>query len=441
MGHEPLELRSGWVVAVDTATLRAAAASLDEIVADAGRLRATIALAVADLHASASAVAAQELLRRAERVGTRAAELAAGLREMALVYEFVELEAQRAAAVAAGDAIGAAGIAVRVGELSGVAPEQAALAGMLLRRAPDPHADLSGQLLAGAASLSLFGALPAIFAPLLAGAGIGTLGAVKDADLGAVDGGSRLRGRAPQPRVTLIETSSGAAPRSIAEVARRIPSGGGGGIRVERYTMAGGAQRFAVYLTGTRALGGPDPFDMESNVQLYLRRRSESYEAVRVALDRAGARPGDAVLVAGHSQGALIGSRLALEGEFGVPVLVGFGNPIQADLGAHTLQVDVRHTDDPVAALAVGGHDAAIGAPGSFVAERTVDPLPSIGDLSGAVHHLDAYTDSADLLDSSTDPRMDAVRQRFAELGDAASVDVFVFDAESEVSGASRGAG
>jgi len=54
---------------------------------------------------------------------------------------------------------------------------------------------------------------------------------------------------------------------------------------------------------------------------------------------------------------------------------------------------------------------------------------------------MDAYMASAEMLDASTDPRMDAVRERLAELGTAASVEVFVYDAESAVSASSEDGG
>ena len=41
----------------------------------------------------------------------------------------------------------------------------------------------------------------------------------------------------------------------------------------------------------------------------------------------------------------------------------------------------VRHSDDPVAALAGGGHNAAVGAPGSFVAERVADTDVGLTDI------------------------------------------------------------
>lgn len=438
MGDDALELRSGSVVAVDTETLRAAAARLELLSDDTEAVRASLSEALSALYAtrsvSASAGSLQHLMHRASDLVTRAGDLARGLRTMATTYEFVELEARKAAALAAGDTAAALGYTLRSRELAASSPDAARLAELVVQARPDPHADILTQL--------FFGTLP--FGAVGAGVfGLGgvLLAAAKGFGLGAVPADSRHLRLAPEPRVTLRETSAGTAPATLRDVAARVPTGEPGGIRVERYAMPGGGRRFALYLTGTRSIGGPDVFDMGSNMNLYLRRDAESLAAARIALQRAGAQPGDAVLVSGHSQGAMAASRLALEGEYEITAMVGFGNPIQADLGPDTLQVDVRHTDDPVSALAAGGHDASIGAPGSFVAERSADPLPTLGDLRVQVHQMDAYMASAEMLDASTDPRMDAVRERLAELGTAASVEVFVYDAESTVSASSEDGG
>ena len=45
-------------------------------------------------------------------------------------------------------------------------------------------------------------------------------------------------------------------------------------------------------------------------------------------------------------------------------------------------------------------------------------------------HGIDGYTETARLLDASTDPRMDAVRGLFDELGSAASVEITEYAAE-----------
>lgn len=109
---------------------------------------------------------------------------------------------------------------------------------------------------------------------------------------------------------------------------------------------------------------------------------------------------------------------------------------MQADVGADTLQIDFRHSDDLVPLLAAGGHDGSSGATGSMVVERNVSPWPGIDS-----HQMDAYTTTAEMLDDSSDPRMDAVRQRLAEFSRAESVEVFVYDTEEGVTPSSADAG
>lgn len=423
MADDEWELRSGRLIAVDTESLRHAAGLLDVLESDAARLRDLLAEAQSTLYTATSGWRVHRLVDRATTLPGQAAALASALRNLATAYDLVELEAARAAAVVAGDATAERLLGERVDRLAAAAPVSAELADELRGDAPHRHADILGQL----AITSLF-----------AGGGVlafgaGVLGLVHHLDRGRVPADSRTVGTATPPRVTLLERSTASAPTSLRDVVTRIPSGSGGGIRVERYAMPQGGHRFALYVTGTRLIGGggDDVFDMGSNLNLYSGRDAESLAAARIALERAGAKPGDTVLLAGHSQGAMAVSRLALEGDYDVAAMIGFGNPVQADLGPGTFQVDVRHSDDPVSALAMGGHDATIGAPGSFVAERSVDPMPSFDDLTAQVHHLDAYIESAGQLDESTDPRLDGVRERLAAFDGAASVDVFVYDAVS----------
>ncbi len=141
-------------------------------------------------------------------------------------------------------------------------------------------------------------------------------------------------------------------------------------------------------------------------------------------------QPGDVVHAFGHSQGAMIAAHLALEGGFDTRTLVSFGSPVEAAVGADTLSIALRHTDDPVAALQGGGHDFPVGAPGSFIAERVADPAPGTHDLGLPAHGISAYTETARLLDASTDPRMGPMRSLLDELGTAASVDAVEYSAE-----------
>ena len=93
----------------------------------------------------------------------------------------------------------------------------------------------------------------------------------------------------------------------------------------------------------------------------------------------------------------------------------------------------LRHTDDPLAMLTGGGHEHTVGAPGSFVAHRVADPACGARTTSLLpAHDAAAYTETARMLDASTDPRMDAVRDLFDELGGAVSVEATEYGAERE---------
>ncbi|QIG39020.1 hypothetical protein G5T42_05540 [Microbacterium sp. 4R-513] len=196
--------------------------------------------------------------------------------------------------------------------------------------------------------------------------------------------------------------------------------------------MPDGTRQYAVYIRGTTGDGDEgEAFDMTSNLQLYAGEQAASYQAAVAALREAGAQPGDVVHAFGHSQGAMVAAHLALEGGFDTQTLVTFGSPVDAQVGEGTLSVALRHRDDPIVALAGGGFDAGVGAAGSFVAERTVDPAVSPNDADPIrPHGMTAYEETAAMLDSSTDPRMGAVRDRLAELADATSVSVSEYAVE-----------
>jgi pimeloyl-ACP methyl ester carboxylesterase len=275
-------------------------------------------------------------------------------------------------------------------------------------------------------------------AAIIGGAGLGllTLGAGAAAGLtgqGRIGREARLTGRGvPVALLPVAPTPTATpAPTDLVSVAARMPGAGDSRVRVERYTMPDGTRQFAVYVAGTQslALGGDDPWDNLSNAQLYAGSASASYEATTAALTAAGAQPGDRVHAFGHSQGAMITAHLALEEGYDTRTLVSFGSPIEADVGAGTLSVGVRHTDDPVAALAGGGHVAPVGAAGSFVVEREADPPTGRQDATVPGHRMTAYAETAAMIDASSDPRVAGLRTVFADLSGAATVDVVEFAA------------
>lgn len=206
-------------------------------------------------------------------------------------------------------------------------------------------------------------------------------------------------------------------------MARRIPSGAAQ-VGIEQFTMPGGRTEWGVYIAGTRtgAMGGSDPWDMQSNSELYFGERSASSDAVFEAMRAAGVQPGDPVHLVGHSQGGMIAAGVAVSGEFSVGSITTFGSPVDAEVSDSVLSVRVRHDDDPVAALAGVGSMAGSGSADSVVVTRTGDPQTGVHDLKMPTHGLDEYARTADLYQSSGDPRARAVDRLFARLGQAEGV-------------------
>lgn len=456
---DDIEIRGGGAVAVDTRTLRETAArflaarcELEAVYDRLGSLQLML-WAERDV-AGAAAGSASVLSTRLLETMTEAERIGDDLRAAATVYELVELNAQHTAALLAGDEDALARIDRRRDELLAYAPDAMNQArgfeferwvmwpSELVREATKLGFDLGEPFegFIGEALGKTWGAVPAVVGGVVLG-GSTLLGATAAgaSGQGRVPGSARLTG--PVPPVTIAAVSSGttSAPSSLAAAAARIPTGAAR-VRVEVYTMPDGSKQYATYVAGMRdaaLAGGRDPWDNESNVQLWTGQRSASYAATVAALEAAGARPGDVVHAFGHSQGAMIASRLAIEGGYDTRTLVTFGSPVEAEVGPGTFSVGIRHSDDPVPALAGGGHLAPVGAPGSFIVERVADDAASL-----AAHRMSTYVDTAALVDASTDPRVGAVRDTFAELGTAVEVDVVEFSASRPVSPSSAaGAG
>lgn len=398
-----LVIRSGASIDVDTASLRAAAGSIATIATDTedqGALLRGAALQV-DAAGTTGAFAQLELtlLSRAVEAAVVAAQsLAGALTRAAELYETVELLVARDVARAAGDAE-ALDRAERMLRVAAETPGLVDAAQQALDRDPD----------AGLVSQAITGGL--LLGP---GAALGLLaarGGVRALDRGVLASGARLRGDEVPVSIRPVQVGATTPPATLAEAASRIPGGGESRVRVERYVGPSGAAQFALYVAGTQSGSSGEAFDMRSNVELYDGARSASSAAVTQALASAGARPGDTVHAFAHSQGAMVTERLALEGEYDVRTLVSFGSPVQAEVSSDTLAVSVRHADDPVALLQGGGHPLPVGAPDSFVVERVVDPLPGPHDLALPGHRMDAYEQTAALIDASPDPRADALRE------------------------------
>ncbi|MBS1906586.1 MAG: hypothetical protein JST33_08470 [Actinobacteria bacterium] len=214
------------------------------------------------------------------------------------------------------------------------------------------------------------------------------------------------------------------APSSMGDAVARIPYGEAPQVRVEKYTLADGSNRFLAYVDGTRpGEADTEPWDMGSNLDAYVNREeSDSYKATVAALRAAGADATTPVDLVGYSQGGMNVGLIAQSGEFGVQGVYTVGSPIEPSLPPDVFDVAVRHTDDPVAGLTGGGRADGLGSPDSMVITRTVAPGHGI-DPGLPAHQLAEYRETVRQAEQSGDPRMDAVRDHFAVYDGAALVD------------------
>ncbi len=396
---DEIEIRSGGAVAVDTDSLRHVAGMCTQLATDCAEAeswmrRATDAARMAGLPLPFPAAQLVDAERGAERI-------ARALRERADVYDAVE----RAAALQ----LHASGAGHATHE-NAARPGVAVAADRERRHWRDGiHREVEHQLAGAVAPLSallLLGVTAAAPVAMLPSVLTWT---VRELGLGVVARDApTLTGEAPPVAVSELSRTRVTAPATLADIADRMPGEGDTRVRVESYIAADGTREHIVYIAGTQSIGGDDPWDMESNVDLYARRVSASSVAVEKALAAAGAVRGDVVNVAGHSQGAMIGGHFARTDAYEMGWVVGFGSPVQVVLPDDVVQVTVRHTDDPVVALAAGGVPTVAGADGSFLVERVADPVPRLDDVLAGVHQMTEYAKTATLADLSDDPRIRA---------------------------------
>ncbi|MBD3943765.1 hypothetical protein IF188_18895 [Microbacterium sp. NEAU-LLC] len=459
-----LQITGGGAVSVDTETLRSTAGrftgarvELDGIRARLGGLANT--LLAERRYAWDAALSASTLDARLHEVQAGADRIAASLLAAAAAYEVVELDAHLRAAHAAGDHALVTSLEARRAAVIEEYPDAAAQA---FSAQYTFATEWQHEIVRQATRLGVEGG--DLVGPPWAVAGGAALGALTFAGTvitgfggtGRLAPDARLAGRAGPVTVTPVPAAApggsipavapGAAgstavglaaptaanpsppvaPQSLAAAAARVPGAGAARVRVEKYTMPDGSRQAVVYIAGmqSQGFGGDEPWDNASNVSLYRGEMSDSYAATEAALAAAGVEPGDTLHVVGFSQGGMIGAHLALESDYDVRTLVSLGSPVDADVGPDTLSVSLRHSDDTVVALAGGGHGEAVGAPGSFVAERVFDPDSGLDDATLPAHRLNAYVETAALVDASADPRVAGVRAVLDELGQARTVEV-----------------
>lgn len=231
-------------------------------------------------------------------------------------------------------------------------------------------------------------------------------------------------------------------------------SGVPGAVAVQRLDHADGSRSWVVAVPGTQdwGLGGPNPADTLSDLQSTAGVPDDATRTAVRAMDLAGIRPGEPVLVVGHSLGGMVATELAADPgvreRFRIAAVLTAGSPVAAAaLPDATQALHLEHAQDVVPGLAglpnpdtpgrtTVVHDLRVGAaPGAVIS--TVD-----------AHDLPGYEATARLLPAD-DPSIRAFRRASAEVlgGDPVRATTWTFQgvrvAEPAVSSSSapRGPG
>ena len=235
-------------------------------------------------------------------------------------------------------------------------------------------------------------------------------------------------------RVTVAAAGSAvpaSAPRGVADLLRRVapatpptaPAPGvaytPGRIRVDRLDSPGGTS-WVVTLPPTQSwspTGGRNPFDASSNVHLMGGQPAASSGAATAAMQAAGVRPGQPVLLVGYSQGGLTAVQMAADpavrARFDVTSVLTAGSPAGAFEPPDGVDVlSLEHRQDLV--VATDGEDN----PDDLGWTTVRRDLGADGSPSTA-HHLAPYLETAALVDASTDDSVRAWMRSAAPFLDA----------------------
>jgi hypothetical protein len=212
------------------------------------------------------------------------------------------------------------------------------------------------------------------------------------------------------------------APTSVEEIFQQqsILGGDAGEVQIVQVVDGDGTPSYIVQIPGTQEWGpqrGSNPVDLTTNLRLMAGDSTLMQQQVAEAMRRAGIKPGDPVMLTGHSQGGITAAALASDpafrDEFAVRTVVTGGSPIaRFDIPADVSVLALEHGQDAVPML-----------DGRKNPDRTnwvtierdlgtvqdgVLPVPSVG----AAHGTEVYAQTGGLVDVSDDPSVQVWRDR-----------------------------
>ncbi|MEJ5944087.1 hypothetical protein WDZ17_02080 [Pseudokineococcus basanitobsidens] len=252
-------------------------------------------------------------------------------------------------------------------------------------------------------------------------------------------------------RPTRVRVRPAGPPAAVAPatgvadlLARAAPLAGGGALSpggrgrsaapvlVEGVVDAAGTRRWVLVLPPTQTTADPrssattNPADLGSDLRAVGHVPSAASRAAVRALEEAGARPGDPLLLVGYSQGGIVAAQLAADPHLRSVARVDAVLTAGAPSGGYDVPDDVavlslEHEEDWIHRL---DGERSPATPGRTTVSRD---LTDAGDLTGADlrrdgmsgHDLSRYTETAALVDASEDPSLVAWRERVAPYLDA----------------------
>jgi hypothetical protein len=258
---------------------------------------------------------------------------------------------------------------------------------------------------------------------------------------------SRLSPRQPMTVTQIGDAAAApAAGRSVTALTHLIedayPATGcsAGSITLQRIDHSDGTRGWVVAIPGTQsgAMGGQtNPMDMQTNLRLMANLPNDSADLVAEGLKQAGAEKGDAVLLAGHSQGGMAAVYLAADKDFSttydVKAVLTLGSPVgNKEVPSGTQALHVEHAEEPVAVVD--------GEPNPDRPNRTVvgrslaeseDPRDrSAGSQPVGAHDIATYGRTSQMIDAAeNDPSIgswsESAYQVWGEPDDPATAFVF----------------
>ncbi|HEX5331189.1 MAG TPA: hypothetical protein VFW79_00955 [Cellulomonas sp.] len=206
---------------------------------------------------------------------------------------------------------------------------------------------------------------------------------------------------------TDVPASDGDAMRSVSD-GYSTP----GAVEVTRLDHPDGSRSWLVAVPGTQewTVGGPNPLDLQSNLELLAGQSAAASELTVGAMEQAGIAPGEPVMLAGHSQGGMTAMALAgsaaVTARFAITHVLTAGSPV----GGMTTQpgvevLNVEHTTDAVPTLDGRANpdtrDRTTVRRDLSVADDPADR--AAGHSFVESHEVELYGRTLDLVDASVD--------------------------------------